>query len=483
MKRSPASIHKRRGGDDLDFVEPFFLISCGDINSMFSLFGPSQPIRTREKVWLELGVGFLLSEFGRSLLDPERMIDDIPDMNDRMYSGTPDEVQQVFRTVCERMEAPQERISLAGLDGQDADEALGTYERGDESDTIRLSETAQEDYLTCVATLAHEIGHVRLLSEDRLFVDDPNHEQLTDLFAAMAGFGVYIANSTLTDDSGYAQGWSWWNIQKSGYLSSREVGYGLAVAVHFYGGFRPAWADHLRLDAQVPFDGGLKYLSRYHDQIGSLYGESYIQPADWTTSRIMEHGRAKTAGPRYAAVWAIKEGSHDPTQFESLLERLVLSDRDSDVRANACEAVAQIDLDISVQCEILSRALRDPDIEVRATAAKSFGDLQSPPAEYVRELEMLLRDEKPVRYAAGYGLKAFGESARSSLPQLTKLLTRALINCDDNETDFMLKAIAAIVPDGDEYFRQAFAHEGEFLKRIMSFLNPTAEEAEFTFDA
>lgn len=73
-----------------------------------------------------------------------------------------------------------------------------------------------------VATLAHELAHIKLLGEDRI---QKNDEALTDFTTIVFGLGIFNANSSFDLRQGY-DGWSYSTL---GYLKQREWGYALAL--------------------------------------------------------------------------------------------------------------------------------------------------------------------------------------------------------------------------------------------------------------
>ena len=86
-------------------------------------------------------------------------------------------------------------------------------------------------------------------------------------------------------------GWSWWRIERQGYLPSRMVGYALALFAFVRGEERPEWTGHLRLDAAAALRAGLNYLRRTDD---SLFWDERMHAG-------MDSPPTRCAHPRYAA--------------------------------------------------------------------------------------------------------------------------------------------------------------------------------------
>lgn len=89
-----------------------------------------------------------------------------------------------------------------------------------------------------VATLAHEIAHIKLLGEERMEI---NNEPLTDLTTIIFGLGIFNANIAFRTFKDFnSKGWS-----SQGYLSQKQWGYALALFAYIRGQISPEWIKHL----------------------------------------------------------------------------------------------------------------------------------------------------------------------------------------------------------------------------------------------
>ena len=109
-----------------------------------------------------------------------------------------------------------------------------------------------------VATIAHELGHVRLLDEGRISADQRDHEPLTDLLTVYFGLGVFTANAAFD----FRQGRTGWSYQRLGYLTEQMYGYALACYAHLRGETAPRWARHLDTNPRGYLKQSLRYLER-----------------------------------------------------------------------------------------------------------------------------------------------------------------------------------------------------------------------------
>jgi hypothetical protein len=112
-----------------------------------------------------------------------------------------------------------------------------------------------------VATVAHELGHVRLLGEGRVHGGYEDHEPMTDLLTVFFGLGVFTANSAFRIDAS-SQGW---RAQTRGYLNEEMFGYALALFALMRGERNPSWSRYLEGSVSTFFKNGQKYLEKTGD--------------------------------------------------------------------------------------------------------------------------------------------------------------------------------------------------------------------------
>ncbi|PQO33066.1 hypothetical protein [Blastopirellula marina] len=115
---------------------------------------------------------------------------------------------------------------------------------------IQLNVDGLNDPLSVVATLAHEIGHVRLLGEDRVSREEHDHEPLTDLLTVYLGLGICTSNSVIQEGSWSNGAYGGWSMSRSGYLSMNQYGYALGLYALARGEPKPTWLKYLRPDVR-----------------------------------------------------------------------------------------------------------------------------------------------------------------------------------------------------------------------------------------
>lgn len=115
-----------------------------------------------------------------------------------------------------------------------------------------------------VGTLAHELAHVRLLGESRIWQDAYDHELTTDLTVVHFGLGLFLANTPRNWPSDCSR-WPDINLLKPEYMTPPMFGWALAHLAWFRNEPRPTWARHLNSAARSNFRECLRYLLRHGD--------------------------------------------------------------------------------------------------------------------------------------------------------------------------------------------------------------------------
>ena len=227
-------------------------------------FAPKSPVAHDEQAWLDESFAWLVDQFGedvarRPIVEPTRAHFPVAGF------GGEAGVRAVLDLVAARMAVPAGSVELdyvaAHPDGRRRWQhayrgPAGHYheEAGRAVVTVYGDQTATPT--TLVATLAHELGHVRLLGERRIAEDRRDGEPLTDLLTVVFGYGIFTANAAfdfIADAAG-------WESQRLGYLTEQMYGYALARYCLLRGEHDPAWATHLDTNPRHYMRQSLRYL-------------------------------------------------------------------------------------------------------------------------------------------------------------------------------------------------------------------------------
>jgi hypothetical protein len=243
------------------------------------------PVSPEQKQWIEYRMQWLSEQFGRERLLRTAVILPTVEFFPDPYRGTEEDVRLLMRRVCGYMEVDPERIQLGFYSEEEPDlgeefrptgrrqGTAGLHAAG-ERPRIWIESSRLDDPVALVSTMAHELGHVHLISDGRITRDVEDHEPLTDLLTVYFGLGVLRANAYLRERWKHGLKGSSWSLARSGYLLAPAYGYSLALFAWGRDEMNPAWARELRPDVKQPFRQGLRYLHKggkcgfRHDKAG-----------------------------------------------------------------------------------------------------------------------------------------------------------------------------------------------------------------------
>jgi hypothetical protein len=135
--------------------------------------------------------------------------------------------------------------------------AAGHYRRVDGKAVVGIDRTLGATPDRLIATVAHELGHVRLLGENRVTADRPDHEPLTDLLTIYLGLGIFTANARFD----FRQDNTSRSTSNLGYLTEPMFGYGLACHAWLRNEPRPSWFSYVDTNPRSYAKRGLRYLA------------------------------------------------------------------------------------------------------------------------------------------------------------------------------------------------------------------------------
>ncbi|SEN89726.1 hypothetical protein SAMN04488505_11475 [Chitinophaga rupis] len=243
---------------------------------MFGWFSKSRkvecPVPEDARVWLEETFQWLLSEFDKEMIMHRKVLRPIPADFPITFTQTEKDAHALLKIVAAQMAVNPDQIELFFYDQQlkeyggsglrlfsqqspgekyASGKYYGKNEYSQYQIAIELSELKDAGGL--VATLAHEIAHIKLLGEERMKFND---EHLTELIPVIYGLGIFNANTAFrfyaTHDS--------WGYKRQGYLSQQMWGYALALFAHIRKERDPEWVKYLTTNVRADFKKGFKFL-------------------------------------------------------------------------------------------------------------------------------------------------------------------------------------------------------------------------------
>jgi hypothetical protein len=111
-----------------------------------------------------------------------------------------------------------------------------------------------------IATLAHELAHIKLLGEERL---KKNNETLTDLTTIIFGLGMFGANSAFQ----FRNSFDSWGYSRVGYLTQMDWGYALALLAFIKDEKSPDWSKFLTLNVRSDFEQSERFIDKNRNLI------------------------------------------------------------------------------------------------------------------------------------------------------------------------------------------------------------------------
>ena len=237
---------------------------------MFGFFRKSKkakcPIPEENRLWIEGAFKWLLKAFGKEDVISRKILRPTADDFPFEFDQSEADAYTLLPFIAGQMEVEPSKIELRFYDQTLAEfssgagkifsqqapgeqYSAGTYntKKREGRFIISIEATQLKDTENLIATLAHEIAHIKLIGEKRI---KENDEYLTDLVPVIYGLGIFNANSSFKF---YANQDSW-GYNKQGYLSQQEWGYALALFAFIRNEARKtAWINYLTPNIRSDF--------------------------------------------------------------------------------------------------------------------------------------------------------------------------------------------------------------------------------------
>lgn len=229
------------------------------------------PIHEKNRIWMEKEFRWLIREFGREQIMSRKVLRPVAEDFPIKFDSSENDALALLPIVAKQMEVNPLKIDLGFYDqkliefSSDAgrifsQEAPGeSYSAGlfhtkkiDGKYVIKIEAAQLKNTENLVATLAHEIAHVKLFEKG---IKD-NDESLTDLIPVIFGLGIFNANASFrfytNSDS--------WGYQRQGYLSQPEWGHALTMFARIRGERAPEWVKYLSSNVKSDFRKSMRFL-------------------------------------------------------------------------------------------------------------------------------------------------------------------------------------------------------------------------------
>jgi hypothetical protein len=251
---------------------------------MFAFFKKKKnncPVSEDVRLWLENSLIWLIQQFGENKIRSVKTLlplqKDFPAIT---FNGSEQMAHDLLSVVAKQMDTDPEKIkldfyneqlleiraetgfTLFGQQYEDQNYSSGLYAGKNANDKysigIEIGQLKQPDKI--IATLAHEIAHIKILGEGRL---KQNDEFLTDLTTVFFGLGIFNANSSFQQYSS-SDGWAY---STQGYLPQQDWGYALALYAYIRQEKKPDWVRHLTPNIRSDFKKSEAYIYDNTDKV------------------------------------------------------------------------------------------------------------------------------------------------------------------------------------------------------------------------
>lgn len=244
---------------------------------MFGFFNKNNKcsIEEERRQWFDKSFLWLINNFGEDYIKGKKIITpqksdfpfefvgdeenayEIVDVLAPQMDIEPDDIEIEFYTEAEIVlktgNAANARVFLQQVENEKYSSGLYWGKREDGKFHIGLETKYLNHPEKMVATLAHELAHIKLLGEERI---KKNNEPLTDLTTIVFGLGIFGANSAFQfinkSDS--------WGYSRSGYLTQMDWGYALALFAFLRKEKTPEWTEFLTLNVKSDFKQSERFI-------------------------------------------------------------------------------------------------------------------------------------------------------------------------------------------------------------------------------
>ena len=254
-----------------------FANRCASFNpiKVFWKSKPKSPITEEDEQWIALSCDWFEKAFAKNLSEQEIYLPNRGFLGFE-FTGTEGDAIRIVEIVADKLGVKDSSIEVYFFEEfhpmEFTDEGIySNYEEGsqlagglyskvvDGIYQIGIERTVLKDPIKLIATVAHELAHIKLLGEDRL---EENDEHLTDLSASLFGFVIFLANSSINKMTTWAGNThTGWRIGGgSGYLHYKVYAVLIAYWLMKRKEKKPDWLGFLDKEIQREVMKTLKYL-------------------------------------------------------------------------------------------------------------------------------------------------------------------------------------------------------------------------------
>lgn len=230
------------------------------------------PIDSEAQAWVDGRMGWLAQQFGLDTWKRAVLIEPTDKFFPDRFDGTEQAVQRMLAHVCAYMHVDPSIVALCVCDNDPESDpkegeeppafepGKGHHYRAEGKNVIAILNSDLDDPMDLVATIAHELAHLRLIEARRSTGHDQDHEPLADLATVFFGLGIFTANSTCRFKQWHRGRPRDWKMDCPGFLTEQGFGYALGLWTIIRNQENPPWERHLRPDVRTYLRQAIRYL-------------------------------------------------------------------------------------------------------------------------------------------------------------------------------------------------------------------------------
>lgn len=245
-----------------------------------------QPLDKDSRKYFENNLLWLIQEFPEPDIEDRKILSPSPEDFPINWTGSAENIAETLRIICDNMQLNPDEIEIDFFNNgikeinmgnssiflesdPENPEASGLYhhEKIDGKYHISIDESLLNRPESLIATIAHELSHVKLLGEKKM---EENDEMLTDFATVFFGLGIFNANTAFEfynqEDS--------WGYSNAGYLKIEEWAYSLALFAFIRNEDGGKWKKYLSKTIKSDFEKCLQYLIENEEDIFKFEDEN-----------------------------------------------------------------------------------------------------------------------------------------------------------------------------------------------------------------
>lgn len=238
-----------------------------------------EPLNYDDRKWFENNMLWLNQEFPDPKIEERKVFTPTKDSFPIVWDKSEKSAMKVLEIIAQAMNINTDEIDLEFYDANIKEINSGAapiFIHQDETNTdssgifleknefgkytIAINKENLSSPDSLIATITHELSHVKLLGEQRI---EENDEIITDLCTVFFGFGIFNANTSFQFHSSNDR----WGYKQLGYMKIEEWAYALALFTFMRYEDAPEWSKYLNNTIKRDFDKALIYLIENKDEI------------------------------------------------------------------------------------------------------------------------------------------------------------------------------------------------------------------------